>query len=473
MDDASADLLRAAGRRLGDRPWLVLVTRARRSRRLRGPTRAGQPVSLRPRAAGPSRPRSTLVQRALATDHPLPPHALDAARAPRRRQPAVPRGARAAEAARSGSAGATCPSRWRVWSPARSTGWTRRTGRCCATPPCSGRTVDEAALTRCSTSTTHELDGGALEPAGRLPGARPSRAAAVPQRPHPRRGLRGAPVQAAQARCTTRSGARSSRRPPTPEAQCELLSLHFFHAGAHEQAWRYSVLAGERAVAKFAHGEAIDFFARAVQSVPRGAAVDARRGGQGARAAGRLPVPARHDRGVGRGLRAGPSPPARRPGATGRDHREGGADRPSPPQVQPVDASAHPWAARPGGGPRWPGGRGAVPPRPSLRLQPLQPGPDRRGPALGGDGGTGRRGGGRQGRAGPGVRDAERDLRRLGTRGAVPVRPAGPAGLHRAGQPAAPGPLPEQPRRPGVHARRVERGAGQLPRGHRALPADR
>ena len=53
-----------------------------------------------------------------------------------------------------------------------------------------------------------------------------------------------------------------------PEGHCELLSLHFFHAGRHERAWRYSVLAGERALAKHAHGEAIQFFARAAQSAP-------------------------------------------------------------------------------------------------------------------------------------------------------------------------------------------------------------
>jgi class 3 adenylate cyclase/tetratricopeptide (TPR) repeat protein len=50
-----------------------------------------------------------------------------------------------------------------------------------------------------------------------------------------------------------------------PDSQCELLSLHFFHAGRNEPAWRYSVLAGERALAKFAHGEAIEFFGRAAQ----------------------------------------------------------------------------------------------------------------------------------------------------------------------------------------------------------------
>jgi class 3 adenylate cyclase/tetratricopeptide (TPR) repeat protein len=53
-----------------------------------------------------------------------------------------------------------------------------------------------------------------------------------------------------------------------PENQCELLSLHFFHAGRHDLAWRYSVLAGERALAKYAQGEAIEFFARAVQAAP-------------------------------------------------------------------------------------------------------------------------------------------------------------------------------------------------------------
>ena len=56
------------------------------------------------------------------------------------------------------------------------------------------------------------------------------------------------------------------RAAPHPETQCELLSLHFFHAGRQERAWRYSVLAGERALTKFAHGEAIEFFARAAQS---------------------------------------------------------------------------------------------------------------------------------------------------------------------------------------------------------------
>jgi len=51
-----------------------------------------------------------------------------------------------------------------------------------------------------------------------------------------------------------------------PESQCEVLSLHFFHAGRHDLALRYSLLAGERALAKYAQGEAVEFFARAARS---------------------------------------------------------------------------------------------------------------------------------------------------------------------------------------------------------------
>ncbi len=52
----------------------------------------------------------------------------------------------------------------------------------------------------------------------------------------------------------------------SPESNSELLSLHFFHAGRFDRAWRYSVLAGERALAKYAHRDAIDFLRRAVDS---------------------------------------------------------------------------------------------------------------------------------------------------------------------------------------------------------------
>lgn len=61
-----------------------------------------------------------------------------------------------------------------------------------------------------------------------------------------------------------------------PDANCHLLSLHFFHAERHDRAWRYSVLAAEKAVAKFAHADAIDFLARAAQSAVHAEEVEAR-----------------------------------------------------------------------------------------------------------------------------------------------------------------------------------------------------
>jgi predicted ATPase/class 3 adenylate cyclase len=49
----------------------------------------------------------------------------------------------------------------------------------------------------------------------------------------------------------------------------ELLSLHFLHAQRHEKAYRYSLLAGERAQAKFANVEAAAFYRRALHAARR------------------------------------------------------------------------------------------------------------------------------------------------------------------------------------------------------------
>jgi class 3 adenylate cyclase/tetratricopeptide (TPR) repeat protein len=49
----------------------------------------------------------------------------------------------------------------------------------------------------------------------------------------------------------------------------ELLSLHFFHAGDLEKTYRYSLLAGERAQAKFANVEAAAFYRRALEVAPK------------------------------------------------------------------------------------------------------------------------------------------------------------------------------------------------------------
>ena len=48
-----------------------------------------------------------------------------------------------------------------------------------------------------------------------------------------------------------------------PETLAELLSLHFFHAGRMDKAWHYSRVAGDGAVGKYAHVDAVQFYSRA------------------------------------------------------------------------------------------------------------------------------------------------------------------------------------------------------------------
>ncbi|MFC5177117.1 adenylate/guanylate cyclase domain-containing protein [Nocardioides taihuensis] len=54
----------------------------------------------------------------------------------------------------------------------------------------------------------------------------------------------------------------------------EVLSLHFAHAGRHDKAWHYSVVAGDRALAKYAYGDAVDFLQRAAAAAPHSDAGD-------------------------------------------------------------------------------------------------------------------------------------------------------------------------------------------------------
>ncbi len=70
-------------------------------------------------------------------------------------------------------------------------------------------------------------------------------------------------------------GSAIEREADDPEMLAETLSLHFFHAGNEAKAWRYSVVAGRRAVDKHAHGDAVDFFERATRAVPRDGSVPA------------------------------------------------------------------------------------------------------------------------------------------------------------------------------------------------------
>ncbi|MFD1946677.1 AAA family ATPase [Nocardioides aestuarii] len=68
-------------------------------------------------------------------------------------------------------------------------------------------------------------------------------------------------------------GAAIERSTEDPDALAETLSLHFFHAGDQERAWRYSVVAGTRAADQHSHAAASTFWGRAVAAVPRDGSV--------------------------------------------------------------------------------------------------------------------------------------------------------------------------------------------------------
>jgi tetratricopeptide (TPR) repeat protein len=55
----------------------------------------------------------------------------------------------------------------------------------------------------------------------------------------------------------------------TADDQAELLSLHFFHAQRFMEAWRYSLVAAERAKTIYANAEAVEFYERALEAARR------------------------------------------------------------------------------------------------------------------------------------------------------------------------------------------------------------
>ena len=132
-----------------------------------------------------------------------------------------------------------------------------------------GIVVDEEALVRLLDDHAERPRDGCLDRLSGFLRARGSRPAAVPTRADARRRLRGPAVPPAATVLHEQVGQAIEASSAIARSQCELLSLHFFHARSHDKAWTYSLLAGERARAKYAHGEAIDFFARAVESARR------------------------------------------------------------------------------------------------------------------------------------------------------------------------------------------------------------
>ena len=67
----------------------------------------------------------------------------------------------------------------------------------------------------------------------------------------------------------SRAGEVIERRAPDPALEAEILSYHFFHSDQPEKAWRYSVVAGDRAKGLFANLEASEFYGRALELARR------------------------------------------------------------------------------------------------------------------------------------------------------------------------------------------------------------
>jgi class 3 adenylate cyclase/tetratricopeptide (TPR) repeat protein len=260
MDDASAALLQQLVDRIGDRPMLVVVTRRDQPTGF-VPHPDSTFFSLRPTPLDAAT-AVALVQVALH-DHPMTPQALTALAQRGGGNPMFLE-ALVIEAARSGpleqlpaSVEGLVTSQIDRLDPAD-----RTVLRYAAI---LGVVVDERALDTLLDDHDARVPSGAMDRLGHFlmrDGPGRIRFRNVLMRDVAYEGL---PYRHRKM-LHDRVGLTIERATPNPETQCELLSLHFFHAGRHERAWRYSLLSGERALAKFAHGEAIEFLARATQS---------------------------------------------------------------------------------------------------------------------------------------------------------------------------------------------------------------
>jgi class 3 adenylate cyclase/tetratricopeptide (TPR) repeat protein len=262
MDESSADLLQRMVQDLRDRPWLVVMTRRDGTTGF-VPEPGPDVVSLRP---APLAPEAALefVQVAL-DDHPLPAQAL---------ADLVQRGggnpmfleALARDAERSGSV-ANLPESVEALVTSQIDRLDPADRTALRYAAVLGLMVDETALDALLEEHDARVPAGAMQRLADF--LVRDRSGALRFRNGLMRDVayEGLPFRSRKV-LHDQVGRAIERASSAPESQCEVLSLHFFHAARHEKAWRYSVLAGERALAKYAHGEAIEFFARAAHSTP-------------------------------------------------------------------------------------------------------------------------------------------------------------------------------------------------------------
>lgn len=269
MDAASAGLLHHLARDVGERPWLLLVSRREHPVAFVAESGEGSTTVLSPLEPGAA---LEVVRRALA-DRPLPPRAMEDLAARSGGNPMFLEAL--VRFARRGQGSEELPESVEALVTSkvdRLPADARRVLRCAAV---LGTVVDE--------DTLGMLLGGAV--AGAVADSLADSLGYFLVRGQSGRlrfrnallrdvAYEGLPYRR-RRQLHDQVGRALERSTPDPRSRSELLSLHFFHAGRHRQAWRYSVTAGHRALAKLAHGEAADFFARAVQCAPRDGSVPA------------------------------------------------------------------------------------------------------------------------------------------------------------------------------------------------------
>lgn len=280
IDDASASLLRALESAAAERPWLVLVTR-REQRDDDGPgseSASGRRTTLR---LGPLDDAATmeLTRRALA-DQPLTPHAMRVLADRSGGNPLFL--AALLDAARQSHDVTELPDTVEALVSSDIDRLAPEDRRALRYAAVLGSVVDEAILGQLLAGPEAHQDGQpALEDgvlrrldrflvhgqSGRLRfRSTLLRDVAYEGLPYRRRRLLHGQVGTAIEQAIALGG-------EAPESQAEVLSLHFFHAGDEARAWRYSVVAGRRAVDKHAHGDALGFYERAAHLVPRAGSV--------------------------------------------------------------------------------------------------------------------------------------------------------------------------------------------------------
>ena len=260
MDEASADLLRRVARVIDDRPWLLLVLRRDQPTGL-DPT--GLPgvrtIDLAPLSEGAAMSLAEVV----TEEAPLPPQALAALAGRAGGNPLFLRELLGAAGSRGVDALDQLPDSVEALVASQIDRLGHADRSVLRHAAVLGAVVDKAVLLEMLG------DGEADEAVAAL---RRLHAYLVPDGPGVlrfRHGLvrdvayEGLPFKR-RRELHAQAGDIIEAATAEPETRAELLSLHFAWAGRHEKAWRYALVAGDRARSRYAHAEAADLLARAV-----------------------------------------------------------------------------------------------------------------------------------------------------------------------------------------------------------------